>query len=110
MNQKNKEYANLLEKYADVIRQSDYEISREQREMIRKLGETLLDRTDEVIRRERKRSLERSSFKLISKLDKEDSKRALERSSIKLARDIEYRERTRRIKNICKRSRKKSVK
>ena len=89
MNRKNKEYANLLEKYADVIRKSDYEISREQREMIRKLGETLLDRTtDEAIRRERKRSLERSSFKIISKLDQEDSKHALERSSIKLARSI----------------------
>ena len=88
MNKINKEYANLLEIYANMIRKSGYEISNEQKEIIRNLGETLLDRTDDIIRRERKKALERSSFKLISKLDQEDSKHALESSSIKLARDI----------------------
>ena len=88
MNKINKEYANLLEIYANMIRKSGYEISNEQKEIIRNLGETLLDRTDDIIRRERKKALERSSFKLISKLDQEDSKHAIESSSIKLARDI----------------------
>ena len=35
----NEDYANLLEIYADIIRVSEYELSKEQKEMIKKLEE-----------------------------------------------------------------------
>ena len=92
----NEDYANLLEIYADIIRVSEYELSKEQKEMIKKLGETLLERTDISLRADKisdkKNSikiLENSSFELIRRNKiKQKNKQALEKSNIKLARSI----------------------
>lgn len=92
----NEDYANLLRLYADIIKESDYELSEEQKEMIKGLGETLLERTErstqtnkKSVKKESKKILENSSFELIRKNKrKQKNKKALEKSNMKLARDI----------------------
>ena len=92
----NEDYANLLRLYADIIKESDYELSGEQKEMIKGLGETLLERTEKYpqtnkksAKKESKKILENSSFELIRKNKrKQKNKLALEKSNMKLARDI----------------------
>ncbi len=92
----NEDYANLLRLYADIIKESDYELSGEQKEMIKGLGETLLERTErstqtnkKSAKKESEKILENSSFELIRKNKiKQKNKQALEKSNMKLARDI----------------------
>ena len=92
----NEDYANLLEIYADIIRVSEYELSKEQKEMIKKLGETLLERTDISprtnkisVKKNSGKILENSSFELIRRNKiRRKNKQALEKSNVKLARDI----------------------
>ena len=92
----NEDYANLLRLYADIIKESDYELAEEQKEMIKGLGETLLERTErstqtnkKSAKKEYEKILENSSFELIRKNKrKQKNKKALEKSNMKLARDI----------------------
>ena len=92
----NEDYANLLRLYADIIKESDYVLSEGQKEMIKILGETLLERTEKFpqtnkksAKKESEKILENSSFELIRKNKiKQKNKQALEKSNMKLARDI----------------------
>ena len=92
----NEDYANLLRLYADIIKESDYELSEGQKEMIKILGETLLERTEKFPQSNKKSAnkksekiLENDSFELIRKNKrKQKNKQALEKSNMKLVRDI----------------------
>ena len=92
----NGDYANLLRLYADIIKESDYVLSEGQKEMIKILGETLLERTEKFpqtnkksAKKESEKILENSSFELIRKNKiKQKNKQALEKFNMKLARDI----------------------
>ena len=90
----NKDYADLLEIYADIIRKDDYELSTEQKKMIKNLGESICERIVEKSRNRKhmeadsKKILENSSFELIRKSREEEKKQALEKSNIKLVRSI----------------------
>ena len=91
----NKDYANLLEMCANMIKKPNYRLSNEQKKKIMELGETFLenpiDIPRDVMRKKRmkvnsKNALEKSNFELIK--GEEINKHALEHSSIKLARSI----------------------
>ena len=65
----NKDYAHLLETYAKYIRNNDYELSCEQKDLIKKIGETFFKRPSnkskiiqykenaEIINRKRKKEV-----------------------------------------------------
>ncbi len=72
----NKEYANVLEMYAKIIRDANYGLSKEQKELIQKLGDTLIERKDNIIK---------YNSKIVS-VKKETSKKVLETSCFEAKR------------------------
>ena len=78
----NEKYAEMLELYARIIKQKDYELTEKQKVLIVEMGRSF---------KKNKMKEKKIRYSRLSKLGRK------------------YRERTRRIKNICKRSRKKSV-
>ena len=84
----NEDYANLLELYAKIIRNSDYKLSRDQKEMIKYLGEMLLEKNDiksDIIhyKKNSKKILKMSEFEQTKR-----NKKNLEKNNTKLAKDI----------------------
>lgn len=91
----NKDYANLLGRYADIIGKPDYSLSNEQKEMIKSLGESILERTEDVYVSHCNRSDKKTSTKKIVENSRVETlrkskagKKLLVSQTIKLAKDI----------------------
>ena len=96
----NKEYANLLEMYAKLIRKADYGLSQEQKELIQNLGDTLIERKEDIETKAKynkkrvscktnsRKVLESSSFELKMKNRTEQKrKQKLGNSNMELAKE-----------------------
>lgn len=93
----NKDYADLLELYADIIKKQNEPLSNKQKEIIKNLGETFFEKTDNISimdlhKKQRKSNskniLEDSRVELIKKSRRKKNKHALENSNIRLVKDI----------------------
>ena len=93
----NDDYANLLELYASIIRGLDYDLSKEQKEIIKNLGETLFERTKEnLIKGENKEHVKKhsekimanSEFEIIRKKKELRKKKIFNMSDVNLAKNI----------------------
>lgn len=89
----NNDYANLLELYANIIRGLDVDLSKEQKEIIKKLGETFFERIDNDVKNSKKECLAKkvvknSEFESIRKKREMQKKCILGISDFKLAKDI----------------------